>query len=150
MENEKIRVTKKFTFEMAHALYGHDGACANIHGHTYHLAVTILGTAKQEPKHPKDGMVIDFTDLKKIVCREVIDRFDHSLVLNKNSPHYLLKTLQETFPKIVWLPFQPSCENLLVEIKNSLIHFFDAHHQLICLRLDETSTSYAEWHVNDN
>ena len=44
---------------MAHALYGHDGPCKNIHGHTYHLSVTLLGAVVNEHKHPKDGMVID-------------------------------------------------------------------------------------------
>jgi 6-pyruvoyltetrahydropterin/6-carboxytetrahydropterin synthase len=39
----KIRVTKEFTFEMAHALKDYKGKCENIHGHTYHLVVTIIG-----------------------------------------------------------------------------------------------------------
>ncbi len=150
METEKIRVTKKFTFNMAHALYGHDGPCANIHGHTYHLAVTIAGSPLQETNHPKNGMVIDFGDLKSIVQREVVERFDHALVLNGNSPHSKVEVLHQQFNKIILLPFQPSCENMLVEIKNSLLHFFDIKHQLISLRLDETPTSYAEWHLSDN
>ena len=147
---EKIRVTKKFTFDMAHALYGHDGPCANIHGHTYHLSVTIFGVPLQDVSNPKNGMVIDFTDLKNIVKREVIDRFDHALVLNGNSPHKKLEELHQQFNKIIFVPFQPSCENLLIEIKNSLIHFFNIQHQLISLRLDETPTSYGEWHLSDN
>ncbi len=150
MVTEKIRVTKKFTFDMAHALYGHDGPCANIHGHTYHLAVTIFGSPLQNLTNPKDGMVIDFTDLKNIVKKEVIDRFDHSLVLNGKSPHTKIEVLHQQFNKIILVPFQPSCENMLIEIKNSLVHFFNVHHQLISLRLDETPTSYAEWHLNDN
>ena len=40
----KIRVTKEFDFEMAHALWNYDGACRNIHGHSYRLFVTIIGT----------------------------------------------------------------------------------------------------------
>ena len=150
MENEKIRVTKKFTFDMAHALYGHDGACANIHGHTYHLAVTIFGSPLIEINNPKNGIVIDFTDLKSIVKKEVIDRFDHALVLNGNSPHSKVEVLHNQFNKIILVPFQPSCENMLIEIKNTLIHFFNVRHQLISLRLDETPTSYAEWHLSDN
>jgi len=45
---------------MAHALYGHDGPCNNIHGHTYHLHITILGSPVEEAGDPKNGMVIDF------------------------------------------------------------------------------------------
>ena len=149
MKIENIRVTKKFMFDMAHALYGHDGTCANIHGHTYHLAVTIFGVPLQESESPKNGMVIDFGDLKKIVQREVIDRFYHALVLNENSPHSKVEVLHQQFNKIILVPFQPSCENMLIEIKNTLVHFFNVH-QLISLRLDETPTSFAEWHLSDN
>ncbi len=41
-----IRLTKIFNFEMAHALYGYDGPCKNIHGHSYQLEVTIAGNLK--------------------------------------------------------------------------------------------------------
>ena len=151
MKEDKIRVTKQFTFDMAHALYGHDGACANIHGHTYHLSVTILGSPMQQADNPKNGMVIDFTDLKAIVNKQVIARFDHALVLNGNSPHKDVTGLHQQFNKILLLPFHPSCENMLIEIKNTLLSFFNTpNQQLILLRLDETPSSYAEWHLQDN
>ena len=63
----KVRITKEFKFEMAHALYGYDGLCANIHGHSYRLWVTVRGDVKKENKHIKDGMVMDFDDLKSII-----------------------------------------------------------------------------------
>jgi 6-pyruvoyltetrahydropterin/6-carboxytetrahydropterin synthase len=31
----------------------------------------------------KSGMVIDFTDLKKIVKEEIVDQFDHATVLTE-------------------------------------------------------------------
>jgi 6-pyruvoyl tetrahydropterin synthase/QueD family protein len=70
---KKIRVTKVFTFDMAHALFGYDGPCKNIHGHTYRLSVTLIGEQIQEENNPKEGMVIDFTDFKRIVKENVID-----------------------------------------------------------------------------
>lgn len=63
----KIRVTKKFHFEMSHVLHQYDGLCRNIHGHTYNMEVTLLGEPRNEPDHPRDGMVVDFGRLKKIV-----------------------------------------------------------------------------------
>ena len=38
-----IRITKQFNFETGHALYGYDGACRNVHGHSYKLFVTVIG-----------------------------------------------------------------------------------------------------------
>src|SRR5665811_2143363 len=78
----KIRVTKRFYFEMAHALYQYDGLCQNIHGHSYNLEVTLTGETKKQPGHPKDGMVLDFGGLKKIVKSQIVDRFDHALMVN--------------------------------------------------------------------
>ena len=45
--NARIRLTKEFTFETGHALYGYDGLCKNVHGHSYKLAVTVIGTPKR-------------------------------------------------------------------------------------------------------
>lgn len=135
---------------MAHALYGHDGPCRNIHGHTYHLYVSIIGIPQTEINHPKNGMVIDFTELKDLVKKEVTNHFDHALVLNGNSPHKNIEILHQQFDKIILVPFQPTCENLLIEIKNRLIPFLSGEQQLISLRLEETPTSYAEWHLSDN
>jgi len=88
--NETVRVTKIFVFDMAHALYGYDGPCKNIHGHTYKLSVTLKGTPVKDNSNPKAGMVIDFSILKQIVQEKIIKQFDHALVLNNDSPHKLL------------------------------------------------------------
>jgi 6-pyruvoyltetrahydropterin/6-carboxytetrahydropterin synthase len=63
----KIRVTKFYDFEMAHALWNYDGLCKNIHGHTYKLYVTVMGVPCNDSDDQKNGMVIDFGDLKRIV-----------------------------------------------------------------------------------
>ena len=72
---------------MAHALHAYDGLCANIHGHSYRMWVTVRGEVRKEIGHTKDGMLMDFIDLKRIVKPSIIDKYDHSLVLNANSPH---------------------------------------------------------------
>ena len=83
----KIRITKQFSFETGHALYGYDGKCKNVHGHSYRLDVTVIGQPIDDTSNVKYGMVIDFKDLKKIVKEEVVDVFDHATVFNKNTPH---------------------------------------------------------------
>ena len=76
----KVRITKQFSFEMAHALHGYDGKCKNIHGHSYHLDVCVIGTPISNEDDTKYGMVIDFGDLKKIVKSEIVDILDHSII----------------------------------------------------------------------
>ena len=145
-----IRVTKIFTFDMAHALYGYDGPCKNIHGHTYVLSITLKGKAISDANHPKNGMVIDFTDLKKIVKENIVDFFDHSLVLNANSPHASLKEFSNTFEKINYVNYQPSCENLLTDILKRIEHLIPQGITINNIKLEETPTSYAEWYAEDN
>lgn len=135
---------------MAHALFGYDGPCKNIHGHHYRLHVTISGKPRHTAEHPKDGMVMDFSDMKKIVQEEVLDHFDHALMLNGESEHRKMEGMRHTFPNLVFVPFQPTCENILSEIKNRLLNEFGPGNKLCYLRLDETPDCYAEWLANEN
>ena len=145
-----IRVTKEFTFDMAHALFGYDGPCKNIHGHTYRLLVTIRGKVLNEPNHPKDGMLLDFGWLKKIVKEQIINQYDHALLLNENLPSNQKEELIQITEKLLFVPYQPTCENLLLAIKVELaIAFKIDDFELIKLKLYETPTSYAEWYKTD-
>ena len=144
-----IRLTKIFHFEMAHALYGYDGPCKNIHGHSYELVVTVGGKPLNDPAHPKHGMVMDFSDLKEIVKSQIVDRHDHALVLNGNSPHRNIPDLNANFEKVMFVDYQPTCENMLMDFKDRILGFLPTHVQLISLKLKETPTSYAEWHRDD-
>ena len=145
-----IRVTKEFNMEMAHALSGYDGRCKNIHGHTYRLFVTIKGKIEDDASSPKLGMVIDFTLLKFIINKTIIDIFDHSLVLNANSPHKELKNNKLDFENILLVPYQPTCENLLVDFAERIKNALPANISLYKLKLSETITSFAEWYASDN
>jgi len=148
--SQKIRVTKKFTFDMAHALYGYDGPCKNIHGHTYHLSVTLLGTPILDDTHVKLGMVVDFSDLKKIVNDNILDEYDHALVLNQEAPYSKSEVISNEFEKVILVPYQPTCENLLLHFVDTLKDLFPVEMSLVSIRLEETPTSYAEWNVGDN
>jgi 6-pyruvoyltetrahydropterin/6-carboxytetrahydropterin synthase len=143
-----VRITKEFKFEMAHALYGYDGLCANIHGHSYKLWVTVKGEVKNENGHTKDGMLMDFTDLKSIVKPEIVDKYDHSLVLNANSPHADLDL--STFNKVYYLNYQPTSENLVLDFANFIQKQLPDGVDLLKVVLSETVSSFAEWNLEDN
>lgn len=147
---EKVRVTKSFTFDMAHALFGYDGPCKNIHGHTYHLYVTVLGEINQDTNSPQQGLVMDFSDLKEIVRAEVVNDFDHALVLNQHAPYASNNFALNHFEKVIRLPFQPSCENLMLFFKNKINNNLPENISLVNVKLVETPTSFAEWNLFDN
>jgi len=62
---DKIRITKKFTFEAGHALYGYDGKCKNVHGHSYKLYVTVIGIPIKEKDNVKKALVFIFIKFKQ-------------------------------------------------------------------------------------
>ena len=143
-----IRITKEFKFEMAHALHGYDGLCKNIHGHSYKLWVTIRGEVRQEKGHEKDGMVMDFDVLKSIVKPAIINKYDHSLVLNAKSPHADIDL--SAFEKVFYLPYQPTSENIVMDIANFIQGKLPNGIELYKVILSETATSFAEWNIEDN
>ena len=147
----KIRITKEFTFETGHALHGYDGLCKNVHGHSYKLAVTLIGTPIDDVAAVKNGMLIDFSDLKKIVKREIVDPFDHATVLNVTTPHKeLADEMESRGHKVVRVNYQPTCELMLVDFAAKIKEKLPASVTLYSLRLRETGTAFAEWYAADN
>lgn len=146
----KIRITKQFNFEMAHALQDYDGPCKNIHGHSYELFVTVLGTPINDANDPKNGMLIDFGDLKRLVRTHIIDKLDHALVLNSAASPQLIELLKTEFANILLVDYQPTSENMLVDFAETLRRELPPQVQLHSMKLRETCTSFAEWFAEDN
>lgn len=145
-----IRVTREFTFEMAHVLRNYDGPCRNVHGHSYRLFVTVSGLPVNDRTDPKDGMVIDFTDLKRIVLENIVDVFDHSVVVSRDFDSEKREMMTKTFGNTVVVDYQPTCENLISDFAAILKSKIPAGVKLHSLKLYETARSYAEWHSEDN
>ena len=147
----KIRITEQFSFETGHALYGYDGKCKNVHGHSYRLYVTVIGTPISDSTHVKFGMVIDFSDLKKIVKEDIVDVFDHATVFNKNTPHVeLAKELEDRGHNVLLVNYQPTSEMMVIDFAEKIKKRLPENIELYALKLQETATSFAEWFASDN
>lgn len=146
-----IRITKIFNFETAHVLYNYDGKCKNMHGHSYKLFVTVKGNPIKDLDHHKNGMVVDFGDIKKIVKEEIVDIWDHAVLVNGDSPHKLLgESLENQGHKVIFCKYQPTCENMLYDIAAKIQSKLPNHVQLAYLKLHETENSYGEWISEEN
>jgi len=145
-----IRVTKEFTFEMAHVLWNYDGPCRNVHGHSYRLFVTLSGVPADDPENPKNGMVIDFTDLKNIVKREIVSVFDHAVVVSSKFDKEKTELFTKMFGNTVLVDYQPTCENLVSDFASRIKSLLPKRVNLHSLKLYETATSFAEWYASDN
>ena len=123
-----LTVTKIFKFEAAHHLPHYEGACHNVHGHSYKLEVTIGGSVVTSTSNPKCGMICDFKDLKKLVNEIVVDKYDHS-------------NLNDYFEN-------PTAENMVKQIALDIIAGLPKNCYLVSCKLWETETSYAEYNVS--
>lgn len=143
-----VRLTKEFRYEGAHALMGYDGKCRHIHGHSYILYVTVKGIPSSDIASPKCGMLLDFTELKKIVNEAIVFKFDHALTIREGAP--LIDELKAQYDNIIVLPFQPTCENLVIHFAELLSQKLPKEVKLFSLKLYETATSYVEWFAEEN
>ena len=143
-----LRITKEFRFEGAHALPGYDGRCRNIHGHSYIMYITIKGEPLNGTDSPKEGMVVDFKELKAIVNENIIDKFDHALVLRNGTP--LAQELAASYPNVIMTDFQPSTENLICYFADILKDKLPQGAELFSIKMHETAGSFAEWYASDN
>jgi 6-pyruvoyltetrahydropterin/6-carboxytetrahydropterin synthase len=96
-------------------------------------------------------MVIDFTDLKRIVIEEIIDKFDHSTIFNKNTPHIkLAKTLRDEGHNVLLVDYQPTTECMITDFAKKITKRLPNNIKLSSLKLQETESSCAEWVSTDN
>lgn len=135
---------------MAHALWNYDGACSNIHGHSYELSVTLIGEPVSDVNSSKNGMVVDFGDIKKWVKSSIVDEFDHALLISKDADTSSISASMQMFKRLKIMDFQPTCENLLDYIAGEIKEKLPSGIQLHSLKLRETGTSFAEWYSEDN
>lgn len=111
-----MRIAKEFTFDSAHFLKDYHGKCEHMHGHTYRMRVTVEGPVQ------KNGLVMDYLDIKKIVNEKVVDKLDHS-----NINDILEYSSSENICIWAW-------EQLKADLP-----------QLVEIRLWETATSFATY-----
>ena len=140
-----IHLTKIFRFEAAHSLMGYDGRCRNIHGHSYEMRITVKGMPVMDDSSPKNGMVMDFKELKDIVNEEIIDRYDHAFIINSQMPDEFIEEVKRHYERIIVLPFQPTTELMLIDFSEKIKKRLPENVRLVKIFLKETEGSFAEW-----
>jgi len=147
-----ITATKIVTFDAAHMLSQHEGLCNNLHGHTYKLEITICYFSEEGEYNliefgSSEGMVVDFKDLKNIVQKEILDKYDHAFICWTRGDKLELdlgKLLIDNNKRVVYMSSRPTAENMAIEFFR-LIHFkLPQNYMVSAVKVWETPTSYAE------
>lgn len=130
--------TASITFEAAHRIFGHQGRCENLHGHRYVCNFT-FSTSKLD----KLGMVIDFSEIKKVLGKWIKDNLDHNVILHKKDTN-LIKAIENcTKQKIYKLKKNPTVENLALHLLEDICPKLFKKHNVPCIsvEIEETATN---------
>lgn len=109
-----------------------------------------MGEPNTNQNDPKYGMVMDFTELKAIVNRLIVDRFDHALVLrDSQSNRAVLEALPQSWERVELTRYQPTCENMIIDFAAMIQRELPVSVELVELKLHETEKSSATWRACD-
>ena len=139
-----ITVMRKVQFCAGHRLLGHEGKCANLHGHNYLVEFHVTGREVDQL-----GRVVDFSVINKLFKGWIDDNWDHGFIV-WDQDRNAIDALQQVEPnKIYRLPYNPTAENmaryLLTEISPRLIKNIEGYDlQMTKVIVWETENAYAE------
>src|SRR5215510_12952004 len=100
-----FRVTREITFCYGHRLLNYDGKCRHLHGHNGRAIITL-----EKPQLDALGMVMDFSDIKKLISTWINEALDHKMLLNKDDP--FLPYLRSQGEPVYVLDVNPTAENI--------------------------------------
>ncbi len=143
-----MQITTRLEFDAGHRIPDHKSQCSNLHGHRYALEITLSGNIINQEKTSENGMVMDFSDVKRIARESVVDVWDHAFLVFRDDKAVLefLNTLPNH--KTVIFPSVPTAENMAAEtfriLKNQYKDVYGNHLKLERVRLYETPNSWAD------
>ena len=143
-----MEITTRLEFDAGHRIPHHNSQCKNLHGHRYVIEITLVGNIIKQEKISENGMVMDFSDVKRIAREHVVDVWDHAFLVYKLDQPVVdfLNTLPEH--KTVIFEEVPTAENMAAEAFKILNNQYqDIYHNQLKLsrvRLYETPNSWAD------
>lgn len=143
-----MQITTRLEFDAGHRIPDHKSQCRNLHGHRYVMEITLSGDIISEEKSSENGMVMDFSDVKRIARESVVELWDHAFLVFKQDTTVLdfLNSLPDH--KTVVFPTVPTAENMAAEafkiLKGQYKSIYGNHLKLERVRLYETPNSWAD------
>lgn len=143
-----MQITTRLEFDAGHRIPDHKSQCRNLHGHRYAIEITLSGDIIQQEHASENGMVMDFSDVKKIARESVVDVWDHAFIVYQHDQVVLdfLNTLPNH--KTVVFPTIPTAENMASEafklLKAQYKDVYGNHLTLERVRLYETPNSWTD------
>jgi 6-pyruvoyltetrahydropterin/6-carboxytetrahydropterin synthase len=141
-------ITRRLEFDAGHRIPSHHSKCRHLHGHRYAIEVTLSGNIITEAGATEQGMVMDYSEVKRIANVAVVDLWDHAFLVHRQDVEVLqfLQSLDDH--KTVVLDSPPTAENLALTAFRILdVAYQDTygnHLRLEQVRLFETPNCWAD------
>lgn len=144
-----MRITRRLEFDAGHRIPDHKSQCRHLHGHRYALEITLQGTPVDSAGRADHGMVMDFSQVKEIAMRHLVEQWDHAFLAWREDTAVVAFLQSLAGHKTVLLDSVPTAENLAREAFRILAPHYSAHYQnrlrLVRLRLYETPNCWADY-----
>lgn len=145
---ELITISKEIEFDAGHRVPNHKSKCRNPHGHRYRVRVYATGHIVEEPGASDEGMLVDFSDLKKIMQTKIHDVLDHGFIVYKDDEQ-MVEALYGRDWNVIIFPYIPTAENIARwcwdQIQEPIETSFRDNLRLRAITVYETPTSEATY-----
>lgn len=141
-----LTITRKLEFDAGHRIPDHNSQCRNLHGHRYALHITLTGAVVKQDGQSDNGMIMDFSDIKEIASKHLVDLWDHAFLVYEKD--VAVRQFLDSMPdhKTVVLDRVPTVENLAQIAFDKLKGIFqnETGLTLVKITLYETPNCWAE------
>ncbi len=141
-------ITRRLEFDAGHRIPNHTSQCKHLHGHRYAIEISLSGEVIATEGQSEQGMVMDFSDVKRIAKEKLVDLWDHAFLVYRGDK--VVGDFLATLPghKTVTLDVIPTAENL-AQLAFSLLDpayqdTYGNHLRLEQVRLYETPNNWAD------
>lgn len=141
-----MNITKSISIDMGHRLPNHNSKCRNFHGHRYTFDVTVSGEIETASGQADQGMVVDFSDLKRVMVNQIDHKYDHGFMICTSDPYVsFFRDAHADGMKVIEVPFIPTAENFGIQVfKDLAFELWVFGIKLINVRVYETPTSFVD------
>lgn len=143
-----MQITTRLEFDSGHRIPSHKSQCRNLHGHRYAIEITLSGDIIQQENLSENGMVMDFSDVKAIAKKSIVDVWDHAFLVYRGDTEILNFLNSLPNHKTVIMNTVPTAENMAAEafliLNMQYQDVYGNHLKLERVRLFETPNNWAD------
>lgn len=143
-----MQITRRLEFDAGHRIPDHLSQCRHLHGHRYAIEITLSGQIIHAAGQPVNGMLMDFSEIKTLAMRHLVDAWDHAFLVYRGDQPVVDFLTSLPDHKTVLLDVVPTAENLAALafsiLDQAYLDLWNNQLRLERVRLYETPNCWAD------